>query len=153
MEIVLRSEAMKFKELYNKFNDEYEKSETMLYFLISLSWLKKWKKYVGYDLITKGLEPNFLNFGLEKDCLSDGNADLIQSTIHDCKEEFYTFHEHSENGSTIILKPNLKEAIDYLIVDLSIVELFENIYPNFRRIPRRAYLTPSGRKRTEIYYK
>ncbi|KAL4511802.1 hypothetical protein ABPG72_012647 [Tetrahymena utriculariae] len=149
----LVNQALKFKELWEKFNQDFETSPSTTYFVLSSHWLRNWKKHVSYDRVIKGKEPIYENFAKHGEKLENANKDLIQTTVDESKEQYYDFSELNEDGSTIILKPQLQEVQDYAIVDKDIINLLSDSYQNFQVIPRRSFKGPDGKKRIEIYYR
>ncbi|EAR94414.2 ubiquitin carboxyl-terminal hydrolase (macronuclear) [Tetrahymena thermophila SB210] len=149
----LVNQALKFKELWEKFNQDFESSPSSTYFVLSSHWLRYWKKHVSYDRVIKGKEPIYEHFAKHGDKLENANKDLIQTTVDQSSDQYYEFSELNEDGSTIILKPQLQEIQDYAIVDKDIVNLLSENYLNFQVIPRRAFKRPDGKKGIEIYYR
>ncbi|KAL4471572.1 hypothetical protein ABPG74_008465 [Tetrahymena malaccensis] len=149
----LLNQATKFKELWEKFNQDFETSPSTTYFVLSSHWLRNWKRHVSYERVIKGKEPIYEHFAKHEDKLENANKDLILTTVDQSSDQYYEFSELNEDGSTIILKPQLQEVQDYAIVDKDIINLLSESYPNFQVIPRRAYKGPDGKKRIEIYYR
>jgi len=139
--------------LWDNLNSSYSKSQTSLYFLLSMKWLETWKKHVSYDRFAKSLQPDWSNFTKYTHELENANEDLILADINspEYNSTYYTIRS-DENGVSILLKENLRETIDYVIVDRDIVDFFKSRYSNFNLIPRRASKTPTGNKITQVYY-
>lgn len=105
MKPVLIEEALRFFELTNELSKNYDKSSDMLYYLLSTSWLRKWKAYVSYERVIKSKGPNFKYFGVNPETLNQANKDLLD--FKSAKSDFYEakFTTKQTNSAMIVLKP------------------------------------------------
>lgn len=93
---------------------------------MSMNWLSSWKQFVSFNRVVVGKQPNFSTFAKNCESLATANVDLVRGVIGNLKSEYYDFKQKDNIhiGAMIVLKPNLREAIDYVIIDKTIIHFF-----------------------------
>lgn len=139
-------EAMKeyitiYEDLQKKIEEDFSDPEKLDFYLISTKFIQDWKNYVGFDEIKKN---SILPKSYGKVKPENYNFDLID------EQESNKIFKFSQLDS-IVLKPDLKENVDYYIVNEDLMRYFAKQFKG-KVIHRKAYLLPDGHKRVEIHY-
>lgn len=140
----IKSYVLEYKQLCEKFENDFTNPEILEYYILSESFLKEWKEFVSYEEFLKG-EPPCKNFA--KNFPEYFNKDLIENEEKFDMEVIYRNEEEK-----CVLKQGLSEGVDFKIVNKEIMDFFKHHFHGIE-IPRKAYILPNGLKRVEIYYK
>lgn len=113
-------------------------------YLLSKKWLSEWEKYVDYENIIAGKEPDFTHFGKNRPGMI--NDDIIQKNIR----LLLNFTE--PHPTNVLLKPDLVEGVDYINVSSDAIEWAVQRYGG--KIIKRPILTSEdGSRKVEVYLK
>lgn len=130
--------------LFDKFEQEFVTAEVDFYHILSKRWFNKWKRYVSYDEITSGKEPNSQFFGQIKP--GGMNEDIVVNPELAVK---YSDENHYAN---VFLKDQLQADVDYIIISEAIWKELKAKYPGIE-VKRPVITLPSGQKRVEVRLK
>lgn len=138
---VMKEYITKYDDLQKELEEDFSDPEKFDFYLISTKFVSEWKNYVGYEEIKKNtiLPKSYGKLQPEK-----FNYDLIEEKD---SNKTYKFNQLE----SVSLKPELKENVDYYIVNENLMRYFARNFKG-KVIQRKAYLLPDGRKRVDIHY-
>lgn len=81
---------------------------------------------MNFSRLLAGKQPNYQYFAKNRETLENANDNLVEGSISDFTSEYYEYKidDDKHQGATVVLKPNLREAVDYIIVDQDILDFF-----------------------------
>jgi len=89
------------------------------YYFLSNKALKEWKEYLDYPNIIAEKKPN-ISISRKP---AKVNEDLVSV------DKLYLQYQEKQNPCAIVLKPDLVEGQDYILVDKSVWEYFSSKFP------------------------
>lgn len=140
----LIEQAKDLHEQFEQFEEEFNRPDTDYMYILSNRWLQVWKRYVSYDLVTKGQEPDELFGQIKPGYMND---DL---TIDD-NSQFVSFPD-THDYRNIVLKDGLQAEKDYILVHERLWDKLR-FYYNGVAIKRPVITLSSGLKRVEVRLK
>lgn len=140
-------EAKKVKKLFDDFDDAFRDPENTSFYVISQNWINEWKKYVSYDNVIQGLEPEKEFFGQEA-------PGKINEDIVDANPKFLTFTGYPEDKSftNVLLRDGLQEGRDYKLIT---GPTWRYLHKQYGGIPvkRPCKTFPNGQRQVEVRLK
>ena len=143
----LIEEAQKTKKLFEDFDDAFKDPENTSFYVISQNWINAWKKYVSYDNVIKGLEPEKEFFGQEP-------PGKINEDIVDSNPKFVPFTGYPEDKSftNVLLRDGLQEGRDYKLVTGATWRHLQKLYGGIA-VKRPVKTFPNGQRQVEVRLK
>ena len=104
----LLEQAREIKELFDEFEEEFNRQDTDFLYVLSAQWLRSWKRYVSYDLVTKGQEPDGFFGQIKPGYMND---DLIIDDL-----SLYVTFPDSHDYKNVVLKDGVQAEKDYILI-------------------------------------
>jgi len=117
--------------------DQFKKEPTSIdgyYYLLSCKAMKDWKEYLDYSNIIADKKPT-----IHISCKPQKvNEDLLSA------EKIYLPYPEKEHPCGVVLKPDLVEGQDYMIINESVWNFFSKKYPG-TEVKRKGIVDENGK--------
>jgi ubiquitin carboxyl-terminal hydrolase 4/11/15 len=140
----LKREALTAKKLLDAFETQFFDQNTEFFYVLSVKWFNKWKKYVGYDGYANNKDPDAKLLGQVKPGAI--NTDIVDESADQLK-----YSEPSHYANTYIV-PKLQSELHYKLITEEAWNFFKGLYAG-TEIKRPAYQLPDGSRRVEVQLK
>lgn len=140
----LIQEARTMHQFFEGFNQAFNMPENESFYVISVKWLNKWKKYTSYDEVTKNRDPNLKWFGQTKP--GRINEDIVEQNAR------FIRYPDDEDYRNIFLKEEIQEKRDYELITKDAWEFISSKYSNIA-VERFAFTYANGMKAVEVRLK
>lgn len=143
----LIQEAQEVKKFFESFETEFNDPKNSSFYIISRKWLDKWKRFVSFDAVTKGLNPNEQFFG-------QAHPGRINHDLIDDDPRFVSTLDYPEDKSftNVLLKDALQEGRDYHLITEAAWEHLHKEYEGIA-IKRPVRTFPNGQRQVEVRLK
>lgn len=129
---------------FQSFDQEFNNPENKFFYLVSATWLRKWKRYTSYDTIVQNNDPDEKWFGQVRP--GKINADIVAN------DPTVSKYPDEDNYRNVLLKGGLVEKTDYQLITKAAWDVISNRYENIK-VQRPAYELPNGTRYVEVILK
>jgi len=143
----LIQQARDLKKFFDDFETEFTQGNHTAFYIVSTKWLNQWKKYVSYDEIIAGNEPNLNSFG-------QVNPGPVNEDIIDNDPRFVLFSGYPDDKSftNVLLRDGIQEGRDYQLITEAAWESITKDYEGFA-VKRPCKKLANGQTQVEVRLK